>query len=208
MVKNRINTNSNSDTETSILEAARRVFLHKGMDGARMQDIADEAGINKALLHYYFKSKQLLFDRVFREAASRLFAEMTIIMREELPLFEKIRLFTDRYVTIVMETPYLPMFVLSEVHRDPALFMEKVFHNQLPPLHRLAADIDAEVRAGTIHPISPAQLIMNLISLTVFPFIGKPMFSHLMQIDEVQFRFMMEQRKKQVADFIIQAIRK
>ena len=202
------NTLTGLNTEGMILEAARRIFLRKGMDGARMQDIADEAGINKALLHYYFKSKQMLFDRVFREAASRLFAEMTSVMQEELPLFDKIRLFTDRYVSIVMETPYLPMFVLGEVHRDPALFMEKIFHKQLPPLNRLAADIDAEVRAGRIHPISPAQLIMNLVSLTVFPFIGKPMFSHLMQIDEVQFRFMMEQRKVQVADFIIQAIRK
>lgn len=195
-------------TEQKILVAARKIFIEQGMAGARMQDIADEAGINKALLHYYFRSKEKLFEVIFKETATRLFPRISLILDSDLSLFEKIRQFTKDYLTIVIENPYLPLFVLNEMNRQPESFMQNIFGNNRLPVHKLVDQIEKEVKKGVIKPISPAHLIMNMLSMCVFPFVGKPMIQMVMDIDELQFRNMMEQRKKLVADFIINSIKK
>src|SRR5271156_3051845 len=102
--------------EQRILAAAKKVFLLKGMDGARMQDIADEAGINKALLHYYFRSKEKLFEVIFREAMDQLFPRIIGILNADKPLFDKIESFCGEYVGMLLNNPYLPMFVMNEVN--------------------------------------------------------------------------------------------
>ncbi len=118
-------------TEEKILAAAKKVFIAKGMAGARMQDIADEAGINKALLHYYFRSKEKLFEMIFMEAAQKLFPKINFIFESDVSLFEKIENFCEEYITIMSENPYLPLFVLNEISRDPEIFMKKIWgkHN-------------------------------------------------------------------------------
>lgn len=198
-----------SSTEEKILAAAKKVFVQKGMAGARMQDIADEAGINKALLHYYFSNKEKLFEMIFTEAAAKLFPRINAIFESNQPLFEKIYNFCDEYIDVVMENPYLPMFVLYEINRDPAYFMRKVMPPGLRPnpVHFIA-QIDAEVKKGTIRPISPLQLLLNLVSLTIFPFVAKPMIQANLGLDEWQFRSTMEQRKKEIPEFIINSIKK
>src|SRR6201991_2963463 len=120
------NNKKDTDTKERILEAARNVFVHKGMFGARMQDIADEAGINKALLHYYFKSKEKLFEEVLREAAIKLFPRINEIFTSDDSLFTKIELFCEEYITVVLENPYLPLFVLNEMNQDPVYFINKI----------------------------------------------------------------------------------
>ena len=96
-------------TEERILASAKKIFVEKGMAGARMQDIADDAGINKAMLHYYFRSKEKLFEVIFKEAAARLFPTIASILNSDLPLFEKIRRFTNDYLEIVIENPFLDL---------------------------------------------------------------------------------------------------
>src|ERR1051325_9238915 len=91
-----------NNTQDKILEAARKVFVMKGMYGARMQDIADEAGINKALLHYYFKNKEKLFEQIFMEAAGKLFPRINAIFVSDEPLFTKIEQFCDEYINVVL----------------------------------------------------------------------------------------------------------
>ena len=196
-------------TEEKILEAARKVFVRKGMYGARMQDIADEAGINKALLHYYFKNKQKLFEEIFLEAAGKLFPRINDIFRSDESLFIKIEQFCDEYITMVLENPYLPLFVLNELNQDPVYFMNKLWKgDKRPDPKKFLQQIEKEERKGTIKKISPVQLLMNLISMTVFPFVGKPMFQLNLGIDDLQFKMLMEQRKKEIPKFIIESIRK
>ena len=89
-------------TEEKILTAAKQVFLTRGMDGARMQDIADEAGINKALLHYYFRSKDQLFEKIFLEVAHAFLPRVLGILESESTLFEKIERFCNEYISQVM----------------------------------------------------------------------------------------------------------
>jgi len=196
-------------TEEKILGAAQKVFVRKGMYGARMQDIADEAGLNKALLHYYFKNKQKLFEEIFMEAAGKLFPRINMIFRSDEPLFVKIEQFCNEYITVVLENPYLPLFVLNELNQDPVYFMNKLWkEDKRPDPQKFLEQIEREIKKGVIKRISPVQLLMNLISMTIFPFVGKPMFQMNLGLDELQFRMLMEQRKKEIPQFIINSIRK
>jgi TetR/AcrR family transcriptional regulator len=196
-------------TEEKILEAARKVFVMKGMYGARMQDIADEAGINKALLHYYFRNKEMLFEKIFMEAAGKLFPRINAIFIADEPLFTKIEKFCDEYINVVLENPYLPLFVLNEMNQNPVYFFNKLWNEkQRPEPSKFLAQIQEEVAKGTIKNISPLQLLMNLLSMTIFPFIGKPIFQMTLGIDELQWRMIIEQRKKEIPKFIIDSIKK
>jgi AcrR family transcriptional regulator len=173
-----------------------------------MQDIADEAGINKALLHYYFKNKEKLFEVIFMEAANRLFPKINEIFTAELPLFEKIERFCDEYITLVMENSYLPLFVLNEINRDPDYFLRKVWKGKSTPRpEKFLAQIMAEKAKGTIKDIHPLHLLMNMLSMTIFPFVAKPMFQKNLGLNEQQFNMVMEQRKKEIPRFIIDSIR-
>jgi len=196
-------------TEQQILEVAKKVFVRKGMAGARMQDIADEAGINKALLHYYFRNKEKLFEVIFMQAAEKLFPRINAIFDADQPLFEKIESFCDEYISVVMENPYLPLFVLNEINQYPEYFLQKVWAGKSKPNPaKFLEQIEKEVKRGTIKRISPLHLLMNLISMTIFPFVSKPMFQKNLGLDELQFRTVMEQRKKEIPKFIIDAIKK
>ena len=205
MVKAKIDQSA----EQKILAAAKNVFLTRGMMGARMQDIADEAGINKALLHYYFRSKDKLFEVVFLEEAQKFFPKINAIFNSDAPLFEKIRNFVNEYIDEMQENPYLPWFVMNELHRDADQFMYKIWGNDnLPKPGKFLVQIEQEIRSGRIKKISPVHLLMNMISLTIFPFVGKPMFIRNLRLTEKQFGEIMAQRKKEIPKFIIDAIKK
>src|SRR5258708_2239782 len=164
-------------TEEKILAAAKKVFIAKGMYGARMQDIADEAGINKALLHYYFRSKEKLFEVIFMEAAEKLFPKINSIFESDIPLFQKIEDFCEEYISVMIENPYLPLFVLNEISQDPENFLNRIWGKRnLPRPQKFLDQIGKEVRKGTIKKISPLHLLMNLISMSIFPFVAKSMF--------------------------------
>jgi len=195
--------------EEKILAAAKKVFVSKGMHGARMQDIADEAGINKALLHYYFRSKEKLFEVIFLEAANKLFPKINMIFESDAPFFEKIEQFCDEYITIMSENPYLPLFVLNEISQDAEKFLNKIWGKQnVPRPQKFLEQIEKERKKGTIKPVSPIHLLMNMISMTIFPFVGKSMFQFSLHLDELQYRSIMEQRKKEIPKFIIDSIKK
>jgi AcrR family transcriptional regulator len=196
-------------TEERILKAAKKVFVQKGMAGARMQDIADEAGINKAMLHYYFRNKEKLFEVIFVEAAGKLFPRINAIFSSDQPLFEKIESFCEEYISMITDNPYLPLFVLNEINQDPEYFMQKVLSGKTRPQpEKFLQQIEREIKKGTIKRISPLQLLMNLLSMTIFPFVAKPMFMKNLGLDELQFLSIMEQRKKEIPKFIIDAIKK
>ena len=195
-------------TEEKILAAAKMIFMQKGMTGARMQDIADEAGINKALLHYYFRNKEKLFEVIFREAAGRLFPKINLIFDSDSTLFEKISRFAEEYLTTLIDNPFLVMFVMNEIHRHPDFFLNKIWKKDRPKPYKFLEQIEEEVKKGTIKKIHPVQLLMNLISLCAFPFISKPIFQFQLGLSESQFREIMEQRKKEIPKFIIDSIKK
>jgi len=193
--------------EEKILAAAKKVFISKGMAGARMQDIADEAGINKALLHYYFRSKEKLFEVIFSQTVSRFIPRVNEIMSSDMSMYEKIEAFSREYIDKVIENPFLPLFVMNEMHKQPEEFLHKMWGGEKPKVERFIQQIAQAIEAKEIRPIHPAQLMMNMMSLCVFPFIGKPMLQMVAGIDDKQFMELMTERKTLVPQFIIQAIK-
>ena len=198
-----------SDTEKKIKEAAQKVFVAKGFSGARMQDIATEAGINKALLHYYFRSKDKLYDEIFLEVFQKNLPKISLIFQAELDLFEKIELFVKEYLTIINANPMVPLFVVNELTKHPEKFMKKVFDTTGggPKVDRFFSQIHDEVEKGNIRPTDPGSLLINIVSLCAFPYIAKPMFLMVLPIEEAQYSAMLEQRKTEVSAFIINALK-
>jgi TetR/AcrR family transcriptional regulator len=107
------------NTEQRIIDAAQKIFQVKGLAGARMQEIADEAGINKAMLHYYFRTKDKLFDHIFKIAANILFPKVLIVLNTNSRLEDKIKNFVIEYITFIKAHPYLPQFILQELSNTP-----------------------------------------------------------------------------------------
>lgn len=196
-------------TEAKLLAAAKKVFTTKGLAGARMQDIADEAGVNKAMLHYYFRDKDKLFEMIFLEEAEKFFPKINKIFESEVSLFEKIEQFVNEYIDEMLENPYLPWFILNELNRDADQFLSKIWDmKHRPNPTKLLQQIEREVKKGTIKRITPIHLLINLLSMTIFPFVARPMLERNLQMPSAQFDLMIEQRRKEIPRFIIDAIKK
>lgn len=195
-------------TEEKILEAAHKVFQKKGFTGARMQEIADEAGINKAMLHYCFKNKELLFEAIFMKAFSQLAPQINEIFNSNESVFDKIRKFTSSYILFVIENPFLPQFIIQEMNNNPDFVNRFLNHENRPNPTILIAQIENEIASGIIKEIHPKQLLLDVFSLTIFPFAAQVLVKGMIQIEEKEFLELMEQRKIHVSEQIINAIKK
>jgi AcrR family transcriptional regulator len=203
-------------TETRILDAAHAVFLRVGTAGARMQEIADEAGVNKALLHYYFRSKERLAAGVFERVARGLFARLALVATADLDLETKVRRIVAAYLDEFARTPYAPGYLICEMNQNPDRaeqllgMMGGPVADGAPPvpfLGALARQIDARVAAGEMRPIAARQFLANLVSLCVFPFAARPMMCAVFRIDDAGFEDFINERKATLPDFFLNALR-
>jgi len=195
-------------TEEKIFNAARIVFQKKGFAGARMQEIADEAGINKAMLHYCFKNKQLLFEAVFMNAFGQLAPQINEIFNSQDTVFDKIKKFTHSYISFVIQNPYLPQFVIQEMNNNPEFVMSFLNNKNRPNPTVLISQIEKEIADGIIKPVNPKQLLLDIFSMTVFPFAAQMMVKGMIQISDSEFNQLMEERKTSIAEQIINSIKK
>ncbi len=196
------------NTEQTILKAAKNVFVIKGMEGARMQEIADEAGINKALLHYYFRSKDKLFEAVFKEALFKLMPNLMDLMKKDLALFEKIKLFVENYINTINENPHIPAFIIHELNRNPERVAELIKSTGINPSF-FVNQVYEEIEKGTIEPVNPFHLIVNMLAMCIFPFVARPILQNIIfNEDPKVYAAFIEQRKKEVSEFVINAIKK
>lgn len=187
----------NISTEEKIKEAARKVFTQKGYAGTRTRDIAEEAGINLALLNYYFRSKEKLFHQVMAEKMRELFGVLIPFMNDPSTKLEtKLELIAESYINTINGNPDLPLFVLSEIRNNPGTFikgfevkriLDSTFINQL------------KEQKPDLHPL---HFIMNLLGLVVFPFVARPVFREALALEEDTFRKLMEERKKLIPRWI------
>lgn len=202
------------DTEQRILEAARRVFVRRGTSGARMQEIAAEAGVNPALLHYYFRSKERLAEAVFREAAGRLVPAVLRLLGSEATLEEKIERFVHLYIDTVRQHPFLPGYLLAELHHHPERLTSLKEAMGLPAaemaealLQRLGGQLEAMAAAGQLRPIAPRQFIANLIALVIFPFAARPLLQVALSLEDPGFDRFLDERRAELPGFILNALR-
>lgn len=202
-----VNKTKNISTEIGILNAAKLIFERKGMEGARMQEIADEAGINKALLHYYFRSKQLLFEAVFKNAFLLLAPTLNKVLNNDSSLFEKIREFSNTYISFIIKHPYLPNFIIQELNRNPNFLVEIIPKEDFPSIEKFKNQVTESIEKGIIKPINSSQLFINLVSLNILPFLAAPLLKSFLTINDIEYQQLLETRKTEVADFIINAIK-
>jgi AcrR family transcriptional regulator len=203
------------DAEQRILDAAHKVFVRRGTAGARMQEIADEAGVNKALLHYYFRNKSRLAEAIFQRVARGIFARVVDVASSRASLEEKVRGIIAVYLEQLARTPYAPAYLIGELNHDPERghqivdMLRQLRGGQGPEvvIEALQAQIDERVRAGTIRPISARQFVTNLISLSVFPFAARPLLCAVLGLDEQGFRDFIEERKIVLPEFFLGALR-
>ena len=199
--------NKEQNTESEILNAAKRIFLLKGMDGARMQEIADEANINKSLLHYYYRSKQLLFEAVFKSAFSMLAPQLNTVMNDDSALFDKIRNFTYNYISFVAKHPYLPNFIIQELNRNPEFLKKLVTEKHFPTIDKFKKQLEEQIAQGFVKPIKAEQLFINIMALNMFPFLASPLIKAFTNTNDIEFKQLIDARKTEVADFIINSIK-
>ncbi|WP_291146785.1 TetR/AcrR family transcriptional regulator [Flavobacterium sp. UBA7680] len=180
-----------ASTEEKIKEAARIVFTQKGYSATRTRDIAEEAGINLALLNYYFRSKEKLFELVMSEKVAKLFGVIApIVNGDTTSIEEKVTLIADNYITMLLQNPGLPLFVLSEIRNNPEHFGNKVQAGKL-----LTESIFVKQLKERKPDINPLHFIINLLSMCIFPFIAKPVLESAGVMTPSQMNDFAEERK-------------
>ncbi|PCH70672.1 MAG: TetR family transcriptional regulator [Bacteroidales bacterium] len=195
------------ETQEIILKAAKKIFAQKGLSGARMQEIADEAGINKALLHYYYRSKEKLFEQVFDAALKKMLRPVIAFLADDSELFQKIRNICHHYYSVLLEFPFIPNFVINEVSTDPTRIIKMMeLEGLLEGKEKTIQQVEQCIKDGKIREIDPKELIWNILSLCVFPFASKPIFSVLIYEDQ-DINEVLKGRADRVADFIIDSIK-
>ncbi len=207
MVKYQVPDNQTRDR---IFKAASEVFEEKGYDGARMQEIADLAGINKALLHYYFSTKDQLFGAVFQVLLRKMFEKIVSIFMEDISFKEKLRKFFDQHIEILIKNQKLPIFLLNELSHNPELVQgirETLPYEQLR--NSLFQKHAKELKGYGIKKDDMPQLMLTVVSFSVFPFAARDMITMMIPelADNKKFIAFMRDRKEFAADFVITALK-
>lgn len=191
-----------------ILDAAHQVFLRRGTAGARTQEIADEAGVNKALVHYYFGTKDALAEAVFQRAAGAFLPTIFgVLAAPDLALEARVAQIAERQVAFHRAHPYLAIYLLAEVHTAPERLEALVGRHGRPVLSALQAQLDAAAAAGTIRAIPVADFLVNLMSLLVFPVVARPMVRHVLGLGEAEYERLLAARAAEATRFFLDGLR-
>lgn len=195
-------------TEEKIKSAARIVFQKKGYSATRTRDIAEEANINLALLNYYFRSKENLFQVVMLETMRDFFQSLTDVFNDEATSFEvKIEQLADRYIDVLLANPDIPVFVLCELRNQPQELLSKIGVKQLLMNSMFLKQFHQGIIEKKIKQINPMHFIMNLMGMIVFPFIAEPMLKGIGDISDEQFQQLMQERKALIPRWILGALK-
>ena len=199
--------NTNQNTEERILEAAKTIFHRKGFEGARMQEIADEAGINKSLLHYYFRSKENLFSAVFRSAFREIFTKLFMTAGSDDPFEEKIQKLVNEYIGFLQQNSYIPGFILAELNQNPEKIAE-VFKSAPFPTAMLFGRMKDSIPDRQMKDDDFREFFINLLALCIFPVAAKPLLKLMFNFGEAEYEEFLENRKEHLPEFLMNAIRK
>ena len=191
------------NSEERIKAAARKVFHQKGYAATRTRDIAEEAGINHAMVNYYFRSKEKLFGIVMTETMGQFFKGVGVILNDESTSLEKkIEQVVANYIDLLLEAPDLPTFIFNEVRPNPQFFVEQSPIREVLTNSALTRQYAEAVARGEISEPNLMHAILNVIGLVIFPFVAKPILSAITNLPEEQYKALMLQRKEQIPQWI------
>lgn len=189
---------SEESTEEKILAAAEEIFIDLGYDGARMSLIAEKAGINKALLHYYFRTKDKLFEMVLSSKIANFLPSVLQSIEEHHTFYDKVEVLVDKYLALLNRNPHIPIFVLFSLHRNPA----SIKHVPRSYFKQFIAYLHEAVDRKEIRPVDPEHLIVSILGMCVFPFVARPIASHLLGKNKKAYRQFLQCRKEQIMIFV------
>jgi AcrR family transcriptional regulator len=185
-----------TDTEQLIKETAKRVFFAEGKLHATTQEIADAAGINRASIHYYFRSRQKLFDTVFIEATTEMRSKMQSIMEGGFSFRERTEKFIETFIEKSLKHPYLEMFIATEINTNPEIQLHILKPgNEKERMEQLENDIKNAVAEGRMKPITPHHFIISMMSLCSFPFLGRDIIKNAFSINDEEYKKLIAERK-------------
>lgn len=188
-------------TEERIKTAATMVFTKKGFSESKTRDIAKVAGINVSTLHYYFRSKENLFQIIASEAMQEFAVILNNSFIKENTLENKIRMFVNDLIDFFKANPYLPTFLMAESERNPDKIYSFVSFKEINNI--IKTHLDELIDKGDIRPISFSNFVLNLIALTIYPFISKQMLCQINEMTDDEISEMLEERKTMVPDMIL-----
>ena len=195
---------NNIDIETKIIEAANKVFLQYGIDGSTMLQIADEAEISRTSLHYYFRDKAHLFKKVLESIQDKIIPKISVIIDEDTSLFNKIEMFINEYIDLIMKNPMIPRFISMQLQSDPS-WVISIFKSQRLHLDKLNAQIEREIEEKKINSFKLEELLANIIGMSVFPLLSKALFMEfIFDKSEKEFYDYMKSHKKSIM-YIVRA---
>lgn len=185
-----------TNTETKIKTAARVVFHKKGFAAARTRDIAKQANMNLALLNYYFKSKEKLFELIMLETLSSFFQTMGIVFNDETTTLEKkIELVTEHYIDLITEEPGIPLFIMTEIRNHGAMILKKLPGVNMILQSAFIKQYKQAAKKGEVTEPDPLHFLMNMMGLILFPFISNPMIKKIGTLSDSKFDKLMQDRK-------------
>lgn len=197
-----------SSTRDKILAAAHRVFLKAGITASSTQDVANEAGVNKALIHYYFGTKNGLASAVFSEVHAQVFPELFRILADpERSIERKVHEIVDLQLNVFSARPYIPGFVAAEVFSNPDIVAELIARAQPPSLEPLQQQLDVAACAGFIRPVRAEQFVFALLGAITMPFVMRPMFEKVIKSQSGSFEAFIADRRSFLADFFLNGLR-
>jgi len=194
------------NTEQKIFDAATELFLEKGVDRTSVREIANKAGINLALMNYYFRSKENLFDAIFTMLVKKNTRKLIKILDSEVGLEEKIRKYVEAYIDMLSDNPLLVSFVMAIVHRSQDRITQMKAISSLYSTPKFAQQVFEENKKGTIRHTSPTQLFVDMLSLITFPFAIKFLIQDKTGYDEEQFKAFIEERKTRIPDLLLASL--
>jgi len=185
-----------TETEEKIIASAEKLFYQKGKSGTSMQDIADDAGINRTLLNYYYRSKDQLFEAVFRKALGSFVPSLAAMLHSDISFEEYLPAMIEKVIDAMIENPQIPIFVLQELSSNPERMPQIIKEMGIDPsiaMKKMAEQGQVPEAMG----MDPRQVIMNLLSLCIFPFAARPVVTEILfDGDDKAYIEAMQERKK------------
>lgn len=200
-----MNEQENVAMEWRILEAAKVVFVRKGYNQTTMTDVANEVGIGRTALHYYYRTKEMLFEAIFGQLMGAVLPNIKIIMERDVPVIEKIEAAIDRYIEVLSENLLFPVFMISEVNRDPEHLFRVLLKdpNRILPLMQLRDEVEAAMNDGSLRKIPLQEVVSLVVGFLVFPVLMQnPLSAMFMDGDTEKYREYIAGRGPFVKDLV------
>lgn len=197
----------NKNTEQKIFDAATELFIEKGVDRTSVRDIASKAGINLALMNYYFRSKENLFDAIFTNLVKKNTKDLVKILDSDLELDEKIKQYVAAYIDILLKNPLLVSFFMAILHRSREKITEMEVVSLLYGRDKFTQQIIDEGKKGNIRRTDPTHFYVDMISMITFPFAIRPMIMDKNELNDEEFIAFIHDRKQHITEMLLKSIK-